>query len=198
MSLKQLSAIGYSKKVFDSINALADLLLPSNVARYTPVEYQKKVNEIEISMRALRQNPVPQNRGLPRGSKTKNAAVDQLYLLSALIYLNKTAMQYSGDEIQHRRLVEEALSYLSEVQTSEAAWPLFIIGCEAQTDYQRSLVLEVPLRLQNDGLLDNAMWIRRLIESYWNQDDLDEEHNLSYVYKLSGVISACPFLPVFV
>lgn len=184
--------------MFESIDALADLLLPSNIAHWTAAQYQKKANEIETRLRALRERANQHPQRASNEHNHKSAMIEQLYLLAALIYLDKAVLDYAGDEVQHRILVEEALSYLHAVQIPEAPWPFFIIGCETQTDLQRQQVLRCSLLGGDGGVSDNALWIRRLLESYWNQDDLDVEHSLSYVQKLSGVISSCPFLPVFV
>lgn len=148
-------------------------------------------------MRSFKQDTARQDHVLSSERQLKTAAMVQIYLLAALIYLNRTAIHYSGGEIQHRRLVEEALSYLTQVQVWEVPWPFFIVGCEAQTDSQRKEVLRLSLAPQAEGRLDNAKWVQRMVEAYWNQDDLDTEHNLNYVDKMSAVISACPFLPVF-
>jgi hypothetical protein len=199
MLLSQLiCTIGYSRKVFESIDALADLLLPSSSARWTVSEYQKKVTGIESKLRALLEHASEHPQRLSNEDNRKGATLYQLYLLSALIYLDRAVMGYVGDEVQHRILVEEALSHLDAVQISEAPWPFFIIGCEAQTDSQRQHVIRYSLSAGYGGVPGNAIWIRRLVELYWNQDDLDEEHSLGYAQEMSGVISSCPFLPVFV
>lgn len=195
---KHVSGISYSTSVFESIDALVDILLPLSVSYWTAEASQKKATEIEIRLRTLHKGTLPDNGHFARGSKSKTTTIDELYLMSALIYLNRTVMQYSGEEVQHRTLVQQALSHLSQIWTSQALWPLFIIGCEARTDSERTRVLQMTSSMGDGGLSDNALWMRRLIEAYWNQEDLDAEDNLSYVQKMSGVISACPFLPAFV
>lgn len=120
LSFQLRSTIGYSRKVFESIDALADLLLPSSVARWTAVEYQKKVNGIESGLRALRQHAGQYPQRQSNEDNHKSATVDQLYLLAAMIYLDRAVMEYAGDEVQHRILVEEALSRLNAVRIPEA------------------------------------------------------------------------------
>jgi hypothetical protein len=76
-------------------------------------------------------------------------------------------------------------------------WPFFIVGCEARTDLQRRRVLELASVTRRQGDSKRILSILHLIERFWSQDDLDTEQLLSYVDKLSTVISASPFLPAF-
>lgn len=133
-------------------------------------------------------------------SRNEVAEIDllaQLYHTAALIYFNRAALRYTGAELHHKRLVDEALSLLEKVLAYEAPWPLFIIGCEARTDRQRRHVLQL-FDAKIDGYWSgNMIQIRRMVEASWNQDDLHEEQSLEYLTKMSAVISSSPFLLQF-
>ena len=122
----------------------------------------------------------------------------ELYRLAALLYLNRAALKYSGHELKHRRLVEEALLLLGDLQVHQASWPLFIIACEAKTDAQRKEVLrlfpETAPRLYVKSSIDG---LRHMVQTCWNQDDLHADRGLDYTTKLSAVISSSKFLPPF-
>jgi hypothetical protein len=171
-------------------------MLAAQTSRWTPFEHQRRINEVERKLHLLKQETAyPDQSHLEQPRYT---IIARLYLLATMIYLNRTAMHYSGDELQHRRLVEEALSLLKQVRAWEATWPFFIIGCETQSDSERSTVLQLSLAAHSDGRPGMNSWIKRMVEAFWNQNDLDTKQSLSYVDKLSAVIGACPFLPVFV
>ncbi|KAI9707927.1 MAG: hypothetical protein M1820_004346 [Bogoriella megaspora] len=195
--MEDICAVGYSRQVFDCILTITAILGPSEVPYLTPLEQRREINEIERRLRCFKQDISRQDQEFPNETPDKAITIVQLYLLAALLYLNRTAIQYSGDELQHRRLVDEALSHLTQVQVRDAPWPFFIIGSEARTDSQRRKVLQLSSMSQSDKQSDNTVWIQRMVEASWNQDDLDEEQSLSYTNKISAVISASPFLPVF-
>ena len=176
---------------------MTDTLLRSKVSSYTSLDHQRHVNEIERRLRFFKENTARHNRGSLSETESKASTIVYLYLLAAFIYFKRTVLHYSGGEPQYRILVEEALTHLTQVQVWEAPWPYFVIGCEAQTDSQRILVLQRSQILHTSGRLENAIWMQRMVEASWTQDDLDTEQSLNYVDKISAVISTSPFLPVF-
>jgi hypothetical protein len=180
--------------VFDSISDACSLINPPQPVHSTSNERQKQVNELELKLRLVKSDIASHDRESPNGGQR---TTDQLYLLAALIYLNKMGLNYSGEELYHRRLVEEALQLLTNVQARDVPWPFFIVGCEARTDHQRRRVLELASATRRQGDSTRIPGLLQTIERFWSQDDLDTEQVLSYVDKLSTVISASPFLPAF-
>ena len=172
---------------------MTDILLPSDVSPWSRHHHERQVSQIERRLHSFE----TKNLGGPSEGSSKAATIDQLYQLATLIYLNRSALQYSGEEIHHARLVDEALSKLLRVKVWEVPWPFFIIGCEAQTDSQRRQVLESSATLQAENPSDNATRVQKIVEAFWNQADLGTAQGLSYVDKMSAVITACPFLPIF-
>ena len=128
--------------------------------------------------------------------RSRAAKVDYFYALAALIYLNKMGLNYSGDEVHHQRLVDEAFLLLIDIDFGEAAWPFFVVACEATSDLRRKTVLKAALKVESGRQYGNGPRLLRLIQAFWNQHDLSTEQTFNYVDNMSAVIGASPFLPV--
>ena len=161
-----------------------------------PLERQKQANHIELELRSV-VYAVGDHDIKPDYSRCKAAKIDHFYALGALIYLNRMALNYSGEELHHQRLVDEAFIHLIDVQISEAPWPFFVVGCEATNDSRRRTLLQAALEAESSGQYGNAPRLLRLIQAFWNQQDLSSGQPLSYVDQMTAVISSSPFLPVF-
>ena len=186
--------IGYSHEVFDCISDACALIISRQPGHAAYNRQQKQVNELELKLRQVKSDTASQWFGSPnRGQRT----TDRLYLLAALIYLNRMGLNYSGDEPYHKQLVEEATQLLTDIQATEVPWPFFIVGCEARNDRERRTVLELASTTTRRGDSSRIPWLLEMIERYWSQDDLDTELVSGYVDKMSTVISASPFLPAF-
>ena len=123
----------------------------------------------------------------------------ELHGLAALIYLNRTALGYTGDEAKHKFIVQKSIQSLNEVGVCEIPWVLFVIGCEASEDVQRLSMCRIFEKTQRGRKRrsDQIDWIRQMVESFWKQVDLDETQKLSYDTIVIAVISSAPFLPAF-
>jgi hypothetical protein len=162
----------------------------------TPLERQKQARHIELQLRSVIY-AVGDHDTRPDNSRCKAAKVEHFFALAALIYLNKMALNYSGEELHHQRLVDEAFVHLNDIQISEAPWPFFVVGCEATNDSRRRTLLEAALEAESSGQYGNALRLLRLIQAFWNQQDLSSGQTLSYVDQMTAIISSSPFLPVF-
>lgn len=94
-------------------------------------------------------------------------------------------------------MVEKAFLALVKVKAYEELWPLFIVACEAQTDFERRRILELFSEAQRQRQSGNIAWVRRMVEAFWNQNDLDAEQELSYSTRMTAVVSTAPFIPTF-
>lgn len=76
------------------------------------------------------------------------------------------------------------------------SWPFFVAACEAETDEQRQIVLDIRLNQDSEKTSTNTVVVLRLVKAFWNLVDLDTEGRLGYYQRMSAVISGSPFLPV--
>ena len=134
-----------------------------------------------------------------RAPKDRKTMVSDLHRLASLIYTNHAVHRVSNSDIRHRRLVRAGILLLSTMGTCQNGWPLFVIGCEAQTDVERTTVLEVfgQTRKDRKQRSNHVHFIQHLVEAVWNQKDLDVENEISYTSILDAVISGVPFMPLF-
>lgn len=162
------------------------------------VEHQKRINELERQLSCVKLHTLDEERSTLDARENRMSTKVQLYRLAGLIYLHRAVKNYSGVELPHKRLVEQAFLALVKVRVHEELWPLFIVAYEVQTDIDRRRVLDFFSEAQRQRPTGNIAWVRRLVEAFWNQDDLDaERQQLSYVTKMTAVISAVPFVPTF-
>ena len=159
------------------------------------------VDQLEGQLLSLRQYLVihgPLDSMLDESAILKIA---ELYRLAALIYSKRACRRNIRSSVQVAHLVQNAFSILEELQLCTAAWPLFIVGCEAETDSQRCLVLELLERSANHRKSDNILWTSKLVKGIWKQDDLFTYTNLTKaaqpLLRYGSVVSASSQLPNF-
>lgn len=189
-----ISVLGYSRGVFESISAITDLLLPFKMATRGSSEHQRLIRNIETRL-VWSDHPLQHDKDADADC-VGAATINHLYRLAARIYLNRAVLYYDTSDVQHQKLLEEAIWFLPRVQSEGVPWAFFIIGCEAHIDDQRSKILGMYPDKRSLGRSNYPFDASGLIKAFWNLDDLDTCGKLGYVEKLSGVISASPFLPV--
>ena len=183
----------YPRVVFEAISALIDLVLHAKGSDTSLTGCQLRIEEVEARLSQADRSDLQTSSDEHSTRAMKNA---RCYHLCARIYLNRIVLGYNGSEIQHRRIVDEALSSIAETSVQDVPWPIFIAACEAQTDEQRRQVLNIPFNRYNQQASNNTKIVLRLVNSFWNLVDLDTEDSMSYVKKMSAVVSSSPFLPV--
>lgn len=173
------------------------IVAPGPEMAYSAAERQRAmVLEQRISTALGDFGPIPAPITSPRNRRTMAA---DLHRVACLIYVNRAVHRVSGIEFRHRRLVREGIMLLGELQTCQSAWPLFIVGCEAEDDEQRLAILRVCERSRRD-LRERSSHVdstQRLVEAVWNQRDLDEEGQVEQMVILDAVIGGLAFMPMF-
>jgi len=119
----------------------------------------------------------------------------KLFVLSALVYLERASKQFSGQSPKIETWVARAFCIFSQMQTCNNPFPLFIIGAEATTDSRRQAIIEIVERTEQLGGMRSLACVRNLIKSIWVQDDLHIEQNLDYIRKLDFVLNSSDILP---
>lgn len=121
----------------------------------------------------------------------------ELYRISTLVYLNRAALGYTGEEPVHRNLVSRGLDILCGKLLYTPPWPIFIIACEATEDSERMTALEIMTKAGEEPPSYNMRLMRLLVEACWNQDDLRKKETLDYHVKLRTAIRIAPYVPPF-
>jgi len=121
----------------------------------------------------------------------------ELYQLAALVYLNRVSEDLLDQSARTQQQIDRAFSIFSELSSCERQFPLFILGCEARTDDQRAIVLDLIARTEKGTSSRPIIQVKILIHAMWAQDDLADQE-LNYWDKLSSIISACSIMPSLV
>jgi len=72
-----------------------------------------------------------------------------------------------------------------------------ILGCEAHSDEERLLILDLLEKTQDCRKIGDVVGAQRFIEASWAQDDLHGEEELDYVRKFDAVMCMSRYRPSF-
>jgi hypothetical protein len=138
----------------------------------------------------------------PEPAPSHKTMLTDLHRLATLLYLNRAVHHISSTSHHHRTLTRTAISLLTLMGTCHAAWPLFIIACEAADDASRLAVLAVfeqtrRAKKTTRRRTSHVRLMQQLAEAVWKQRDLDEEGTVEYLAILDAVIGGTPFVPLF-
>ena len=179
---------------------LNDIMLAADESDYHK-QQTETVDQLESQLMSLRQDLVLRGS---LGSMLDESAVlkiAELYRLAALIYSERACRRNIRSSVKVAHLVQDAFRILEGLQLCTAAWPLFIVGCEAETDSQRYLTLQLLDRSANYRKSDNILWINKLVKGIWKQDDLSTYSHLTKaaqpLLRYGSVVSASSQLPNF-
>jgi hypothetical protein len=123
--------------------------------------------------------------------------VMELYRLAMLVYLNRVCEKLLNQRARTQEQVEKAFTILAQLPSCDRQFPVFILGCEARSDHQRAVLLDLISRTENGVFSRSFNHVRLLLQAVWAQEDL-AEGNIQYLDKLSHVSSCCRILPSFV
>lgn len=132
------------------------------------------------------------------GLSTAWVATIELFKLAALIYLKRASRNFSGSSPQISAMVDRAYRLLDNLEASNPAFPLLIVGCEARTDYQRLKISEHIERAMKTSSLRSLHGLQNILQQIWVQDDLAIDYELDYLSRLDAVITSYQIMPSFV
>ncbi|KAL9622083.1 MAG: hypothetical protein Q9160_003582 [Pyrenula sp. 1 TL-2023] len=132
-------------------------------------------------------------------STPKANAMDEAFELTTLIYLNRIASPFLDQALKTQQRIDKAFAVMSQLHSCEWQFPMFILGCEARTDHQRAIILDLISRTDSTVALRSFKNVKLLLEAIWVQDDLvdGQARDLSYWSRLSFTMSRCDHLPCF-
>lgn len=121
----------------------------------------------------------------------------ELYQLAMLIYLNRASGNLLSQWNYRQKQIDKAFTILAQLGFCDRQFPVFILGCEARSDHQRAVILDLISRSEKSVSSRSFNYVRLLLQALWAQDDLADA-DVNYWDKLSHVISCCKILPTFV
>ncbi|KAL2752600.1 hypothetical protein ACRALDRAFT_2113249 [Sodiomyces alcalophilus JCM 7366] len=121
----------------------------------------------------------------------------ELYQLAMLVYLNRASGDLLNQSARTKQQIEKAFLMFPLLESCDRQFPVFVLGCEAKTDEQRAVVLDLISRTEPRNSSRSFNYVRLLTQAIWAQDDL-ADGDLDYSDKISRVISRCSILPTFV
>ncbi|KAK8075820.1 hypothetical protein PG997_010483 [Apiospora hydei] len=122
----------------------------------------------------------------------------ELYRLAMLVYLNRASENILNQASKTQQQVDKGFSILSGLDFCDQQFPVFILGCEARSDWEREAVLGLIQRTEEHGTCREFNHVKLLLQSLWAQDDLAFGRDRKYWDQLSDAISRCAVLPTFV
>ncbi|KAI1128840.1 fungal-specific transcription factor domain-containing protein [Nemania abortiva] len=135
------------------------------------IEY--KALESKLALLTQRLDPRHEEY-LSRHDRTRTLATAELYRLATFLYLHRVGSTETSQEIKSAYL-QQALHVLSSLEVCTSPWPLFVIGCETETDDQRICILRTLDRMDEVRHIGNVFVLRHIIESFWKQQDLQAD-----------------------
>ena len=123
--------------------------------------------------------------------------VMQLYQLAILLFLNRSFETLIDQPRRMQQHVDKAFAILPRLSSCKQQFPIHVIGCEARTDEQRAVVLDVISRTEMSSSR-SLNYCKRILETVWAQYDLADGTNIGYRDNLTVVISHCLIVPSFI
>lgn len=115
-----------------------------------------------------------------------------------LVYLNRSSEGLIDRPARMQQQIDKSFAIFNRLNCCKQQFPILIIGCEARTDEQRVVILDVISRTEKLGSSRPCNYLKRILQAVWAQDDLADGNNISYRDKLTSVMSHCIIIPCFV
>ncbi|KAI0858796.1 fungal-specific transcription factor domain-containing protein [Xylaria cubensis] len=158
-------------------------------------DYLKYLRILEFK---IRQTLLP---NLTHDDDTNAQLVTELFTLALLVYLGRATSdlipELANKTEQH---IEKAFSIFPIVESCDRQFPLFVLGCEARSEEDRVVYLELVSRTQGRSQAAPLVQVETLVKASWVQSDLADHAGLKidYIEKLNALISSCKVMPTFV
>ncbi|KAI1735006.1 fungal-specific transcription factor domain-containing protein [Xylaria scruposa] len=132
---------------------------------------------------------------------TNAQLVTELFTLALLVYLGRATSDLLPELVDKtEQHIEKAFSIFPIIERCDRQFPLFVLGCEAQSEEQRVVYLELVSRTQSRSQAAPLVQVEALVKASWAQSDLADHSGLKfdYIEKLNALISSCKVMPTFV
>lgn len=191
--MKIMTMVGCSAEVLEAITSLCDYahISPTEDAN----ESLEAIDRLERKLRNAQQFVSRQEKQNDLGPEKGAVQLAELYRLSGLIYLYRACKKLSSSSPEVSDVVERSYVVLSNMDTGDRSFPLMVIGCEAQRDDQRLMVLNLLGRTHESHKFASLTFVQKFVEASWARDDLAFPKELDYVRKFDSIMSSHKVLP---
>ncbi|EEU43814.1 uncharacterized protein NECHADRAFT_73999 [Fusarium vanettenii 77-13-4] len=180
--------VGPPHEVLYLLSEVCDAVVEPSDPRFHTHDYQQYLKLLEWKLRKI-DISTDDNNTLTDGSRSDSDKAVELYQLATLIYLKRASPDNPKERSRLPEWIERSFEILSQLEHCQRPFPLLILGCEARTDDQRAMVLDLISRTERSIHFRNPGSIKMMIQRIWVQNDLIEEE-FNYVHKLGVVLSS--------
>jgi hypothetical protein len=133
----------------------------------------------------------------PIGKMALEDSTQELFEVALLIFLERMSGGSPERSAKLRSTIDMGFALFSQLGTLVRQFPVLILGCEARTDKERMVVLNLISRTEEKYGVRSLQGMEGILQSLWAQDDLFDSE-LDYKDKLQAVLSSRRTLPSFV
>ncbi|KAH6639954.1 tRNA synthetases class I-domain-containing protein [Truncatella angustata] len=164
--------------VFSMLNLLSQVCDTVSSSKIPP-ETSDNVGDykgfLEVMDWRIRSLPIPKATHDKDGVSDDATLVLQLYQLAMLLYLNRSFEGLIDQPIITQQHIDKAFAILPRLSSCRQQFPIHVIGCEARTDEQRAVVLDLISRTEKMSSSRSFNYCKRILQAVWAQDDLAVE-----------------------
>ncbi|RSM03261.1 hypothetical protein CDV31_010537 [Fusarium ambrosium] len=180
--------IGPPHEVLYLLSEVCDAVVEPSDPRFHMNDYQQYLKLLEWKLRRI-DISANENNTLTEASRSNSDGIVELYQLATLIYLKRASPDNPKEKPRLPEWIDRAFHILSHLENCQWPFPLLILGCEARTDDQRTMILDLISRTERSIYFRKLGSVKTMIQRIWVQNDLTEEE-FNYVHKLGIVLSS--------
>lgn len=180
--------VGPPHEVLYLLSEVCDSVVEPSDPRFHDNDYQQYLKLLEWKLRRIDISS-DENNTLAEGSRSNSYRAVELYQLATLIYLKRASPDNPREKSRLPEWIERAFEILPLLEHCQWPFPLLILGCEARTDDQRTMILDLISNTERSIPFRKLDSIKMMIQRIWVQNDLVEEE-FNYVQKLGVVLSS--------
>ncbi|KAH8693985.1 fungal-specific transcription factor domain-containing protein [Talaromyces proteolyticus] len=197
--LQRTNRVRPSHRILQFLSDIFNVLFQAFEQRDTMEKFVGRLNILEG--RASTVVEISERYGKFSTQETTDATdMVKLYQTAAMLYLARVSESISGELRNMKPLLDNAFALLCRMRTCELQFPLLVLGCEARTDEQRNMILDLVWRTEKTTYVRSLDCLRRALRALWIQEDLasDQDCVPKYMDRLSAIISITRFIPSLV
>jgi hypothetical protein len=172
------------------------MFLEPSDAQLRGVDYKNLLTMFEWRIRKFRACEV-RKIPIPGQMDTEDSRALEIFQLALLVYIERASGGTPRKSEKLRTWLSKAFAIFSQLETWQRQFPLLILGCEARTDEERMVILDLISRTEENTSVRNLRGMQGIIQSLWAQDDLAEQ-DVGYTDKIKAILSSSEVLPSFI
>jgi len=174
----------HSHPVLRLVSEVFNTMLYASGPKYHSNEYQNQLEQLEFKLTNIKTD-------LYNAEMTAKQIINglELFRLAGLVYLERAARNFSGKSLKLDQYTEDGFTILCKMDACPYPFPLFIFGCEAESEERRISIMDLIVRTEQQPHGRNFDEISDMIERAWIQQDLVKNGEIEYIRMLNLVFS---------